>query len=173
MQHQRPGRLRRAAGRGQHRVAPTRSWCPPPFRASTASQVDDLRRNQIEPALRNGDWSGAAVAAANGLNKPPEFIGPDGAAGACSAVIVIAVVVLLIVMRRRARRRRAAALAAARRVDPTDAECAGRRAAAGPRRPVPVDGGGCRQRVAHQHQRARAGDRRVRRRADRNRSPRR
>lgn len=35
------------------------------------TQVDDLRRNQIEPALRNGDWSGAAVAAANGLNKSP------------------------------------------------------------------------------------------------------
>src|SRR6516164_2557819 len=31
------------------------------------SQVDNLRRNQIEPALRAGDWSGAAVAAANGL----------------------------------------------------------------------------------------------------------
>src|ERR1700758_755296 len=29
----------------------------------TASQVDDLRRNQIEPALHNDDWSGAAVAA--------------------------------------------------------------------------------------------------------------
>ncbi|MGB9303196.1 MAG: TPM domain-containing protein, partial [Mycobacterium sp.] len=35
------------------------------------TQVDDLRRNQIEPALRNGDWGGAAVAAANGLNKSP------------------------------------------------------------------------------------------------------
>jgi serine/threonine protein kinase len=35
------------------------------------SQVDDLRRNQMEPALRNGDWSGAAVAAADGLDSPP------------------------------------------------------------------------------------------------------
>jgi len=35
----------------------------------SSSQVDDLRRNQIEPALRRGDWSGAAVAAANGLDR--------------------------------------------------------------------------------------------------------
>ena len=32
---------------------------------------DDLRRNQMEPAPRNGDWSGAAVAAADGLDSPP------------------------------------------------------------------------------------------------------
>src|SRR6202142_607486 len=38
----------------------------------SASQVDDLRRNQIEPALRRGDWSGAAVAAANGLDRRQE-----------------------------------------------------------------------------------------------------
>jgi len=42
-----------------------------PHRVQTisGSQVDDLRRNQIEPALRRGDWSGAAVAAANGLDR--------------------------------------------------------------------------------------------------------
>jgi serine/threonine protein kinase len=33
------------------------------------SQVDNLMHNQIEPALRNGDWSGAVVAAANGLDS--------------------------------------------------------------------------------------------------------
>ncbi len=42
-----------------------------PDRVQTISsrQVDDLRRNQIEPALHRGDWSGAAVAAANGLDR--------------------------------------------------------------------------------------------------------
>ncbi|MGO9157497.1 TPM domain-containing protein [Mycobacterium sp.] len=93
---------------------------PSTVRNVSESQVDDLRRTQIEPALRNGDWSGAAVAAANGLNRPPDYTGRIVLL-VVLAVIVIAVVLLLIVMRRRARRRRAAALAAARRVDPTDA----------------------------------------------------
>ena len=85
----------------------------------SAGQVDDLRRNQIEPALRRGDWSGAAVAAANGLNRgqestnsAPLLIG--------LGVIVIAVLILYVVMRYRHRRRRAAELAAAKRVDATD-----------------------------------------------------
>src|ERR1700735_1214676 len=45
-----------------------------PHRVQTINggQVDDLRRNQIEPALRRGDWSGAAVAAANGLDRRQE-----------------------------------------------------------------------------------------------------
>lgn len=34
-------------------------------------QVDNVRRYQIEPALHDGDYSGAAVAAANGLNRSP------------------------------------------------------------------------------------------------------
>ncbi|BBZ70842.1 UPF0603 protein [Mycobacterium paraseoulense] len=86
-----------------------------------ARQVDDLRRNRIEPALHDGDWSGAAVAAANGLDTSP------GSAGRVAllvilAIILVAVAALLLVMRYRARRRRAAELAAARRVDPTDAD---------------------------------------------------
>jgi predicted nucleic acid-binding Zn-ribbon protein len=85
----------------------------------SASQVDDLRRNQIEPALRRGDWTGAAVAAANGLdrrqgstNSAPLLIG--------LGVILAAVLVLYVVLRYRRRRRRAAELAAAKRVDATD-----------------------------------------------------
>ncbi|EUA10616.1 repair family protein [Mycobacterium kansasii 732] len=85
----------------------------------SAGQVEDLRRNQIEPALRSGDWGGAAVAAANGLNKSPSSSGKVILLVALG-VIVVAVVILLVVMRYRARRRRADALAAARRVDPTD-----------------------------------------------------
>lgn len=86
-----------------------------------ARQVDDLRRNKIEPALHNGDWSGAAVAAANGLNTSP------GSSGRVALLVTLALILaaaaaLLLVMRYRGRRRRAAQLAAARRVDPTDVD---------------------------------------------------
>jgi predicted nucleic acid-binding Zn-ribbon protein len=92
---------------------------PSQIKSVNAKQVDELRRNKIEPALHNGDWSGAAVAAANGLNASP------GSSGrvillATLAVIAVAVVILLLVMRHRGRRRRAAELAAARQVDPVD-----------------------------------------------------
>jgi uncharacterized membrane protein YgcG len=43
---------------------------PTTVQSISASQVEDLRHSQIEPALRNGDWSGAAVAAADGLDSP-------------------------------------------------------------------------------------------------------
>jgi uncharacterized membrane protein YgcG/predicted nucleic acid-binding Zn-ribbon protein len=85
----------------------------------SAGQVDDLRRNQIEPALRRGDWSGAAVAAANGLDR-----GPQSASSAPLliglGVIMVAVVALYVFTRWRRRGRRAAELAAAKRVDATD-----------------------------------------------------
>lgn len=86
----------------------------------TPSQVDSLRHNQIEPALRNAQWSAAAIAAAQGLDQTPSSTGRYLLLGALG-LIVLAVVILLLVMRRRARRRRANAVAAARRVDPTDA----------------------------------------------------
>jgi uncharacterized membrane protein YgcG len=84
------------------------------------NQVDSLRHEQIEPALRNNDWRGAAIAAANGLNVSPSSTGRYLLLTVLG-VIVLAVAVLLVVMRRRARRRRADAVAAARRVDPTNA----------------------------------------------------
>jgi hypothetical protein len=93
---------------------------PSRLRNVSERQVDELRRTQIEPALRGGDWSGAAIAAANGLDRSPGYTGRIVLL-AILAGIVLAVALLLLVMRRRARRRRAAALAAARRVDPTDA----------------------------------------------------
>jgi len=94
---------------------------PNRVRTISSSQVDDLRRNQIEPALRRGDWSGAVVAAANGLDRgqpatssAPLLIG--------LGVILVAVLVLYVVVRFRRRRRRAAELAAARKVDATDTD---------------------------------------------------
>ena len=88
----------------------------------SSTQIADLRRNKIEPALRNGDWSGAAVAAANGLTTSAGGGGGISWVPALIAlgVVALAVMVLWVVMRRRRKRRRAAELAAARRVDPTD-----------------------------------------------------
>lgn len=92
---------------------------PNGIKSITGTQVDDLRHSRIEPELRDGDWSGAAVAAANGLNADRNSFGQVLMVVVLAAVIV-AVVVLVLLMRYRSRRRRAAELAAARRVDPTD-----------------------------------------------------
>jgi predicted nucleic acid-binding Zn-ribbon protein len=79
----------------------------------TSSQIDNLRRNEIEPALHRDDWSGAAVAAANGLDKGTGGGGVSWVALlTILAVIALAVVVGWIVLRQRRKRRRAAALAA-------------------------------------------------------------
>lgn len=84
-----------------------------------AGQVDDLRRNQIEPALRRGDWSGAAVAAANGLDRDQKS-GSSAPLLIGLGVILVAVAALYVVTRWRRRRRRTAELAAAKRVDAAD-----------------------------------------------------
>ena len=82
-----------------------------------ADELNSLQSNKIEPAVGAKDWSGAAVAAADGLNKPgspserswlPIAIGV--------AVVVVLVVVVLLFYRARRRRR------AARRVGPTDGQ---------------------------------------------------
>jgi uncharacterized membrane protein YgcG/chromosome segregation ATPase len=93
---------------------------PATVKSVNARQVDDLRRDKIEPALHDGDWSGAAVAAADGLNRTSKSSGPVTLLVAL-AVIAVAVLGLVLVMRFRRRRRRAAELTAAKRVDPTDA----------------------------------------------------
>jgi uncharacterized membrane protein YgcG len=86
----------------------------------SASQVDDLRRNDIEPALRQNDWAQAALAAANGLAQSgTSHISPI-AVMVILAVLALAVIVLFVWRRRRRHQRREAEFAAARRVDPTD-----------------------------------------------------
>jgi chromosome segregation ATPase len=87
------------------------------------SDQANLRRNEVEPALRQGDWAGAATAAANGLKN-------DGSAAAGSvswvavvvilAILALAVGALLLWRRGRRRKRREAEFAAAQRVDPAD-----------------------------------------------------
>ncbi|HET9892209.1 MAG TPA: TPM domain-containing protein, partial [Mycobacterium sp.] len=107
-----------AVGTSSHEYA---FLVPSTIKSVNANQVDKLRRNKIEPALHNGDWSGAAVAAANGLDASPDSSGRV-ALLVILAGILVALGILLLVMRHRRRRRRAAALAAARRVDPADAD---------------------------------------------------
>ena len=84
----------------------------------TSTLADDVRRNQIEPRLNNGDWVGAAVAAANGLNTQDTV--PWRALLIGAAGLVLLVVLLWLWSRRRRRKRREAEFAAAKRVDPAD-----------------------------------------------------
>ena len=97
---------------------------PSTIAGGTSTLSDNIRRNEIEPALRNNDWAGAAVAAANGLNTSPPATG-TGVSGLglliALAVLLLAVLLLWLWMRRRRRKRREAEAAAAKRVDPTDA----------------------------------------------------
>lgn len=87
----------------------------------SASKVETLRRNQIEPALHRNDWAGAATAAANGLTAAaaPTQISWAPILMALAAVALAGVLVLLVVRQLRTRRRNAA-LVAARRLDSTD-----------------------------------------------------
>lgn len=95
-----------------------------PSAAMSQSDAEALQRNDIEPRLRRSDWTGAAVAAANGLRAEADS-GPAPQlswVGVLIALAILAVLVLLLWwwMRRRRRKRREAEFEAAKRVDPTD-----------------------------------------------------
>jgi uncharacterized membrane protein YgcG len=94
---------------------------PPQVQSPTAAELNSLRSNQIEPAVGAKDWSGAAVAAADGLDKsasstksasPSKWIWLLIAIGVIVVVVIVVVVLVLYSARRRRR--------AARRVDPSD-----------------------------------------------------
>lgn len=87
---------------------------PPKAQGLTTDEVNSLRSNQIEPAVRAKDWSGAAVAAADGLNKAASSPQRNWLPIAIVVIAVVAVVVMLLLLYRGRRRRRAA-----RRIDPT------------------------------------------------------
>jgi TPM domain len=88
----------------------------------SSGRVESLRRNEIEPALQQNNWTGAAVAAASGLDQSPN----SGTGITWFGLLVIlgviglAVALLSLWRRRRRRKRLEAEFAAARRVDPTD-----------------------------------------------------
>jgi uncharacterized membrane protein YgcG len=79
----------------------------------TPAELNSLQSNKIEPAIGAKDWSGAAVAAADGLNKSASPATSSKriwlwiAIGVIVAVLVVVVVVVLLLLRRRRRRRAA------------------------------------------------------------------
>jgi uncharacterized membrane protein YgcG len=96
---------------------------PPQVQGLTAAELNSLQSNKIEPAVGAKDWSGAAVAAADGLNKADALnksassskrIWPLIAIGVIAVVVVVVVVLLLYRARRRKR--------AARPVGPSDGQ---------------------------------------------------
>ncbi|MBS1695019.1 MAG: TPM domain-containing protein [Actinobacteria bacterium] len=91
-------------------------------RGDASARAADIQRNDIEPALRQEDWAGAAVAAANGLNSAAA---PSSGMSWVGMLITLGILVLLVGAlwmwsRRRRRKRREAEFVAAKRVDPTD-----------------------------------------------------
>ena len=90
---------------------------PPKVQGLTAAELNSLRSKQIEPAVGAKDWSGAAVAAADGLDKSASSSKPIWLPIAIGVIVVVVVVVVVLVLYRARRRRRAA-----RRVDPSDGQ---------------------------------------------------
>jgi uncharacterized membrane protein YgcG len=92
---------------------------PPQVQGLTPAELNSLQSNKIQPAVGAKDWSGAAVAAADGLSKPDELNKPASSSKhiwlliAIGAIVVVVVVVLVLLLLRARRRRRAA-----RRGDP-------------------------------------------------------
>ncbi|SON62910.1 hypothetical protein MSIMFI_04440 [Mycobacterium simulans] len=119
------GRTRSASAMGDHDAllavaTNTKSYTftvPPNVQAVRTDELNSLRSNKIEPAVSAKDWSGAAVAAADGLNKSPSTTSNRIWPLIAIAVIAVVVVVVVFVLCRAGRRRRAA-----RRVDPSDGQ---------------------------------------------------
>ncbi len=97
---------------------------PSTISGGSSTRTDDIRRYDIEPALRDDDWAGAAIAAADGLNAGAAP-SSGGQLSLAPVLAVLAVIGLLLLglwvwSRRRRARRHAAEVEAAKRVDPTD-----------------------------------------------------
>jgi uncharacterized membrane protein YgcG len=90
---------------------------PAKVQGLTADELNSLRSKQIEPAVSAKDWSGAAVAAAGGLDQSPSPSKRNWLPIAIGVIVVVVVVVVVLVLYRARRRRRAA-----RRVDPSDGQ---------------------------------------------------
>ncbi|MGB7509015.1 MAG: TPM domain-containing protein, partial [Mycobacterium sp.] len=94
-----------------------------PLAIMSDSRTQALQRDVIEPALRDDDLAGAAVAAADGLGTEASGSGSGVswvAFAIVMAIMAVAVFVLWLWSRRRRRKRREAEFAAAQRVDPSD-----------------------------------------------------
>ena len=98
----------------------------PTVAGGSSTKIDDIRRDRIEPALRSGDWAGAATAAATGLAAMGKIGGASSAGGSLIPMVFIAGIGLLVIgalmlwSRSRRRKRHEADVARAKNVDPTD-----------------------------------------------------
>lgn len=73
-----------------------------------ADELSSLQSQQIEPAVNAKDWSGAAVAAADGLSRTASSSKRSWLPIAIGVVAVVLVLLVLLLLYRRHRRRRAA-----------------------------------------------------------------
>jgi hypothetical protein len=105
-------------------VSPTAS-------GGSSTKVDNIRRDRIEPALRNSDWTGAAVAAANGLSGLKGSPAGGSGGGGGSMLVPLAVLAgvgllgfggMTLWSRKRRRKAHEAAVTAAQNIDPTNPE---------------------------------------------------
>jgi uncharacterized membrane protein YgcG len=95
---------------------------PPQVQGLTAAELNSLQSNKIQPAVGAKNWGGAAVAAADGLDKPDALNKSASsskhiwlliAIGVLVVLVVVVVIVVVLLLLRARRRRRAA-----RRGDP-------------------------------------------------------
>lgn len=91
----------------------------------SSTRVDDIRRDRIEPALRNEDWAGAATAAASGLANISKGGGKGGSLSMTPMLIIagiglLVIAAMLLWSRRRRAKRHEADVVAAKNIDPTD-----------------------------------------------------
>jgi len=99
---------------------------PPQVQGLTAAELNSLQSNKIQPAVGAKNWRGAAVAAADGLDKPDALNKSASSskhiwlliALGVGVVTVLVVVIVVVVLLLRARRRRRAA----RRGNPSDGQ---------------------------------------------------
>ena len=89
----------------------------------TDSEVQSIYQDSVEPALREGDWSGAAIAAAGGLGDAMTASHTSlKIFGVAAAVVVVVGIGFFLYSRRKRGERLEQSVAAARQVDPTDAD---------------------------------------------------
>ncbi|RVW10988.1 TPM domain-containing protein [Prescottella agglutinans] len=89
----------------------------------TNSEIDSINQGSVEPALREQDWSGAAIAAAGGLGDAMTATHTSlKVLGIGAAVLVVAGLGVYLYSRKKRGERHEQSVAAAREVDPTDAE---------------------------------------------------
>ncbi|MCV6969472.1 TPM domain-containing protein [Mycobacterium bohemicum] len=93
---------------------------PPNVRALTAADLNSLPSNRIEPAVNARDWSGAAIAAADGLDQAPSSPKPRPIWPMIAIGVAVVVAVVLAILLYRARRRRRVAPSGAHAIEAGD-----------------------------------------------------